>query len=250
MNNLISHPIPVYCITSVQSANSFPALPSKEILDVKHRILKIVMDPHIGIFHLAISSAYFLIVHLAQILPASIAGLVRIVDGRNNADARRRFAIKIAQVVRQLLEITHAVTALREDFVQQDEVMSWARGSRDCGVRLEEEVPVAVLGDGVVDELSTVSMVSEAHMPGTNGYVIYLQCRMVGCLPFPSEHLRPLKYDRTEYDGVCRPRRGRSGDRLLDHIDYRTLFCRQLATLAILLRALSCTGLLQPHRGR
>ena len=36
--------------------------------------------------------------------------------------------------------------------------MSWTCGPRDGGVRLEEEVPVAVLGDALVDELVTVSV--------------------------------------------------------------------------------------------
>ena len=116
------------------------------------------MDLHIGISHLVISPTNALIIHLAQILPASIARLVRIVDGRRDADARRRFAVKIAQVVRKSLEFTHAVLHRFEDFVEQNEIVSWTCGTRDGGVRLEEEVPVAGLGDTRVDELMPVSV--------------------------------------------------------------------------------------------
>ena len=129
-----------------------------QISDVKHRLLEIGMDLHIGIFHLVTSSTNALIVHFAQIPPASIAGLIRIVDGRRDANARRRLAVKIAQVMRESLEFTNAVLRRFEDFVQQDKVMSWACGPRDGGVRLEEEVPVAVLSDALVDELVMVSV--------------------------------------------------------------------------------------------
>lgn len=88
-----------------------------QVLDVKHRLLKIVMDLHIGISHLVISSTNALIVHLAQIPPASIAGFVRIVYGRRDADAGRRFAVKIAQVVCKSLELTNMVRTRFEDFV-------------------------------------------------------------------------------------------------------------------------------------
>lgn len=165
------------------------------------------MDLDIGISHRVIPPTDFLIVHLAQILPASVTGLVRIVDGGRDADTRRRFAVKIAQVVRHLLECSHAVRFHREYLVQQDEVMSWACGSRDCGVRLEEEVPVAVLGDDAVDELLTFSVVSKVLIFGTRGCVMYLQCRTVGCSPFPSKcYLRPPESDKIEYDGVFLPR--------------------------------------------
>ena len=89
-----------------------------------------------------------------HVLLASPARQIRVVDGRRDADARRGLAVQVAQIVGEVFEIAPGVVAhLREDFVQQDEVVGRACGPRDGGVRLEIKVPVAFLGDSFVDEL-------------------------------------------------------------------------------------------------
>lgn len=119
------------------------------------------MNLHIVHVHPA-ASFLALIEHPTQISPASVAGFVRIVDGRRDADAGRGFAVQIAQVVRYTLQVAHGVLArLSEDFVQQDKVVGWACCPGERCMRLEEEVPVAVLGDAVVDKLSDSQPLSQ-----------------------------------------------------------------------------------------
>lgn len=56
--------------------------------------------------------------------------------------------------MRQTLESTDGIVArLSEDFVHEDKVVSRACCAGDCGMRLEEKVPIAILGDAPIDQL-------------------------------------------------------------------------------------------------
>ena len=112
------------------------------------------MDLHISVLRRRTPSLT-LIKHPAQVPSASITGFVRVVNWRRNADAGRGLAVKIAHVVGQKLQLTHGFRSHRgsKDFVQQNKVVCWSCCAGDCGMRLQEEVPVTILGDGVIDYL-------------------------------------------------------------------------------------------------
>ena len=112
------------------------------------------MDSHIRIPH-CVTHSLTMIKHPAQIPSASIAGFVRVVHWRRDADAGCGLAVKIAHVVRKSFKFTHRVIGrLLEYFVHENKVVSGAWRPSDRCVGLEIKVPVAILGDTRINELS------------------------------------------------------------------------------------------------
>ena len=94
---------------------------------------------------------------LREVTSSPLAHHVRIVSRRADADGFGGATEKIAHVVRQILEhVGHVLkrrfhVALGKDFVEHDVVVSGPRGALERGVRLQEEIPVAGLGNSAVD---------------------------------------------------------------------------------------------------
>ena len=75
------------------------------------------MDRHISISRFVIH-ALIVFKHPAQISLASPAGQIGVVDWRRNAHADCSLAVKVAQAVRQTLELTYGIRGrLSEDLV-------------------------------------------------------------------------------------------------------------------------------------
>ena len=96
--------------------------------------------------------------HPAEIAPRPITDQISVVGRRANTHRLGRAPEQVAQIVGQVLEGVGGAherglhAALAEDLVVDDVVMRRPSGALEGGVGLQEEIPVAGLGDAAVDD--------------------------------------------------------------------------------------------------
>ncbi len=156
------------------------------LLDVKHRIPQIRMNQHVFRPCLWMSSIaqYTLrwssrgrdsIKKPTEIASGPFTHNICIVSGRADANSFGGATEKIAYAVCQIFEHVRDVLegrwnfALGEDFVEHDVVVGGAGGALERGVGLQEEVPVAGLGDAAVDYGAVLGIGGAVGVAGSRG---------------------------------------------------------------------------------